>query len=62
MYAGTIIIQQALNWDLYLSVCLLMAMTAAYTVAGGLTAVIYTDAMQSVIMIGGGIALSVIGV
>ncbi|XP_071787481.1 sodium/glucose cotransporter 4-like [Asterias amurensis] len=60
MYAGTIIIQQALNWDLYLSVCLLMAMTAAYTVAGGLTAVIYTDAMQSVIMIGGGIALSVI--
>ncbi|XP_038055283.1 sodium/glucose cotransporter 4-like isoform X2 [Patiria miniata] len=60
MYAGTIIIQQALNWDLYLSVCLLLAMTAAYTVAGGLTAVIYTDALQSVIMIGGATVLSVI--
>ncbi|XP_022079646.1 sodium/glucose cotransporter 4-like isoform X2 [Acanthaster planci] len=60
MYAGTIIIQQALNWNLYLSVCLLLAMTAAYTIAGGLTAVIYTDALQSFIMIGGATVLSVV--
>ncbi|XP_022079644.1 sodium/glucose cotransporter 4-like isoform X1 [Acanthaster planci] len=60
MYAGTIIIQQALNWNLYLSVCLLLAMTAAYTIAGGLTAVIYTDALQSFIMIGSAIVLSII--
>ncbi len=61
MYAGTIIIQQVLGWNLYLSVCLLLAMAAIYTVAGGLTAVIYTDAMQTVIMLIGAFVLMGIG-
>ncbi|XP_030837070.1 sodium/glucose cotransporter 4 [Strongylocentrotus purpuratus] len=57
MYAGIVIIQQVLGWNLYLSLILLLVMTAAYTMAGGLTAVIYTDALQSVIMIIGGFIL-----
>ncbi|XP_072040859.1 sodium/glucose cotransporter 4-like isoform X2 [Amphiura filiformis] len=61
MYAGTIIIQQVLGWNLYLSVCLLLAMAAIYTVAGGLTAVIYTDALQTVIMLIGAFILMGIG-
>ena len=61
MYAGVLIVQQALGWNIYLAVCLLLAMTAVYTVAGGLTAVMYTDAMQSVIMLLGALILAVFG-
>ncbi|XP_072171125.1 sodium/glucose cotransporter 4-like [Diadema setosum] len=57
MYAGIVIIQQVLGWNLYLSIILLLVMTTVYTMAGGLTAVIYTDALQSVIMIIGGFIL-----
>lgn len=61
MYAGSIIIQQILGWNLWLSVCLLLSMAAIYTVAGGLTAVIYTDAMQTVIMLIGAFILMGLG-
>lgn len=36
MYAGTVFIQQALQWNIYLSVVLLLSVTAVYTVAGDL--------------------------
>ncbi|XP_030836122.1 sodium/glucose cotransporter 4 [Strongylocentrotus purpuratus] len=62
MYAGTVIIQQTLGWNLYLSVVLILVMTGVYTVAGGLTAVIYTDALQSIIMVTGGLILFVIAI
>nr|XP_054754720.1 sodium/glucose cotransporter 4-like [Lytechinus pictus] len=62
MYAGTVIIQQSLGWNLYLCVVLILAMTGVYTVAGGLTAVIYTDALQSVIMVTGGMILFIIAI
>ncbi|KAJ8251211.1 hypothetical protein GJAV_G00218530 [Gymnothorax javanicus] len=58
MYAGALFIQQALQWDLYLSVCVLLVITALYTVAGGLAAVIYTDALQTVVMLIGAIILT----
>ena len=61
MYAGSIIIQQILGWNLWLSVCLLLGMATIYTVAGGLTAVIYIYAMQTVIMINGASILMGLG-
>ncbi|KAG7459457.1 hypothetical protein MATL_G00210810 [Megalops atlanticus] len=57
MYAGAVFIQQALQWDLYLAVILLLVITALYTVAGGLAAVIYTDAFQTVVMLIGALTL-----
>uniref|UniRef100_A0AAR2M0C1 Sodium/myo-inositol cotransporter 2 n=1 Tax=Pygocentrus nattereri TaxID=42514 RepID=A0AAR2M0C1_PYGNA len=57
MYAGAVFIQQALGWDIYLAVILLLVITALYTVAGGLAAVIYTDAAQTVIMLVGALTL-----
>ncbi|KAG6925518.1 solute carrier family 5 member 11 [Chelydra serpentina] len=57
MYAGALFIQQALRWDLYVAVIGLLAITAVYTVAGGLAAVIYTDTLQTVIMLAGGLTL-----
>uniref|UniRef100_K7FEA8 Sodium/myo-inositol cotransporter 2 n=1 Tax=Pelodiscus sinensis TaxID=13735 RepID=K7FEA8_PELSI len=58
MYAGALFIQQALRWDLYVAVIGLLAITAVYTVAvGGLAAVIYTDTLQTVIMLAGALTL-----
>lgn len=51
LYSGGIFIQQALGWNLYFSVILLLLVTSICTVTGGLTAVIYTDTFQCLIMI-----------
>eukprot|EP00058_Branchiostoma_floridae_P002580 XP_002588068.1 hypothetical protein BRAFLDRAFT_59210 [Branchiostoma floridae] len=58
MFAGAVFIQQSLKWDLYLAVVLLLAITAVYTVLGGLSAVIWTDTLQTVIMVAGAFFLT----
>ncbi|NWU45708.1 SC5A9 protein, partial [Hylia prasina] len=61
IFAGALFIQMSLGWNLYLSTVLLLAVTAVYTIAGGLTAVIYTDLLQTVIMVVGAFILMFIG-
>ncbi|KAM8976528.1 sodium/myo-inositol cotransporter [Pelodytes ibericus] len=60
LYSGALFIQESLGWNLYLSVILLIGMTALLTVTGGLVAVIYTDTLQALLMITGALTLSVI--
>lgn len=60
LYAGALFIQESLGWNLYLSIILLITMTAVLTVTGGLVAVIYTDTLQAVLMICGALTLTVI--
>ncbi|KAG1961322.1 sodium/myo-inositol cotransporter [Pimephales promelas] len=60
LYAGALFIQESLGWNLYLSIILLITMTAFLTVTGGLVAVIYTDTLQAVLMIGGALTLTII--
>eukprot|EP00061_Rhincodon_typus_P018172 g47233.t1 len=62
IYAGAVFIQQALHWDLYIAVVGLLVITTLYTVGGGLAAVIYTDALQTVIMLIGALILMGFGV
>ncbi|XP_051259242.1 sodium/glucose cotransporter 4 isoform X3 [Dicentrarchus labrax] len=57
IFSGALFIQVSLGWDLYLSTGTLLLVTAVYTVAGGLAAVIYTDALQTLVMVGGAFAL-----
>ncbi|MEQ2285186.1 Sodium/glucose cotransporter 1 [Ameca splendens] len=57
MFSGAIFIQQALKLNIYVAVIALLAITALYTVTGGLAAVIYTDTLQTVIMIIGSFIL-----
>uniref|UniRef100_A0AAR2LQ10 Solute carrier family 5 member 9 n=1 Tax=Pygocentrus nattereri TaxID=42514 RepID=A0AAR2LQ10_PYGNA len=57
LFSGALFIQVSLGWDLYVSTVVLLVVTALYTIAGGLTAVIYTDALQTVIMVAGAFAL-----
>ncbi|XP_044043663.1 solute carrier family 5 member 3a [Siniperca chuatsi] len=58
LYAGALFIQESLGWNLYLSIILLIAITALLTVTGGLVAVIYTDTVQAFLMITGALCLT----
>ncbi|XP_062237076.1 sodium/myo-inositol cotransporter-like [Platichthys flesus] len=58
LYAGALFIQESLGWNLYLSIILLITMTAVLTVTGGLVAVIYTDTVQAFLMITGALCLT----
>ncbi|XP_034752769.1 sodium/glucose cotransporter 1 isoform X2 [Etheostoma cragini] len=57
MFSGAIFINQALGLNIYLAVVILLLITALYTVTGGLAAVIYTDTLQTVIMVIGSFIL-----
>ncbi|XP_034380388.1 solute carrier family 5 member 4B-like isoform X1 [Arvicanthis niloticus] len=57
IFSGAIFIQLALGLNLYLAVFILLAITAFYTVAGGLASVIYTDSLQTFIMLVGSLIL-----
>ncbi|XP_069745093.1 sodium/myo-inositol cotransporter-like [Narcine bancroftii] len=61
LYAGALFIRLSLGWDLYLSIIILIGLTAVLTVTGGLVAVIYTDVLQAILMIGGALTLMVVG-
>ncbi|XP_071186066.1 sodium/myo-inositol cotransporter-like [Salvelinus alpinus] len=60
LYSGALFIQESLGWNLYLSIILLITVTALLTVTGGLVAVIYTDTLQAFLMIGGALCLTAI--
>ncbi|XP_060917654.1 sodium/glucose cotransporter 1 [Labrus mixtus] len=57
MFSGAIFINLALGLNIYLAVILLLLITALYTVTGGLAAVIYTDTLQTIIMVVGSFVL-----
>ncbi|XP_048772568.1 sodium/glucose cotransporter 4-like isoform X2 [Ostrea edulis] len=59
VYAGAVFIQQAVGWNTYLSILILLAVTALYTILGGLAAVIFTDTLQTIIMVVGATALAI---
>ncbi|XP_025938883.1 sodium/glucose cotransporter 5 isoform X3 [Apteryx rowi] len=59
LYSGALFVQVCLGWDLYLSTVVMLVVTGLYTIAGGLAAVIYTDTLQTLIMVIGAIALAI---
>ncbi|XP_049730662.1 sodium/glucose cotransporter 5 isoform X4 [Elephas maximus indicus] len=59
LYAGALFVHICLGWNFYLSTTLMLVVTALYTIAGGLAAVIYTDALQTFIMVVGAVILTV---
>uniref|UniRef100_A0A8B9QAC0 Sodium/mannose cotransporter SLC5A10 n=1 Tax=Apteryx owenii TaxID=8824 RepID=A0A8B9QAC0_APTOW len=61
LYSGALFVQVCLGWDLYLSTVLMLVVTGLYTIVGGLAAVIYTDTLQTLIMVIGAIALAIKG-
>ncbi|XP_007639549.1 solute carrier family 5 member 4A isoform X1 [Cricetulus griseus] len=59
IFSGAIFIKLAFGLDLYLSIFVLLAITAVFTITGGLASVIYTDTLQAVIMLAGSFILMV---
>jgi SSS family solute:Na+ symporter len=61
LYAGGILLHAVVGWDMYTSAVVIVIATGIYTVLGGLAAVIYTDLVQMFILIGGSVALTLVG-
>ncbi|KAK1344499.1 hypothetical protein QTO34_013196 [Cnephaeus nilssonii] len=57
MFSGAVFIQQALGWNIYASVIALLGITMVYTVTGGLAALMYTDTVQTFVILGGAFIL-----
>ncbi|TRY89409.1 hypothetical protein DNTS_010812 [Danionella cerebrum] len=57
MFSGAVFIQQALGWNIYVAVIALLGITALYTVTGGLAALMYTDTVQTFVIIAGAFVL-----
>lgn len=60
LYAGAVFIKQAFDWDLYISVVALLLISAIFTIAGGLNAVIMTDFVQTLLIVGGATGLMIL--
>src|ERR1700739_3629736 len=61
LYAASVVLERVAGWSLWKTAVVLVIATGIYTVAGGLAAVIYTDTVQTLILISGAVALTVIG-
>src|SRR6476646_2491117 len=61
LYAASVVLERVAGWSLWKTAVVLVIAVGIYTVAGGLAAVIYTDTVQTLILITGAVALTVIG-
>src|SRR5438876_2917692 len=61
LYAAAIVLERVVGWSPLTAAVILVVATGVYTIAGGLAAVIYTDLVQTLILLAGAIALTVIG-
>eukprot|EP01080_Neovahlkampfia_damariscottae_P008497 gene8497-321_t len=60
IYTGAIVFEAVLGWSLWTSVAIILTTSAFYTIFGGLKAVIYTELLQTIILILGSIALMIL--
>lgn len=58
LYSGSRVLADLTGWDFHTVMWGIALVTAAYTIAGGLAAVVYTDALQAVILIVGSVFLT----
>src|SRR6266852_2438983 len=61
LYAASVVLERVAGWSLWKTAIILVITTGIYTIAGGLAAVIYTDTVQTLILIAGACALTFIG-
>jgi solute:Na+ symporter, SSS family len=61
IYAGGIVISSLLNIDFWFGALITVVLTGLYTVLGGMRAVVYTEALQTVLIVIGAATLTFIG-
>eukprot|EP01006_Ploeotia_vitrea_P053002 TRINITY_DN67746_c6_g16_i1.p1 TRINITY_DN67746_c6_g16~~TRINITY_DN67746_c6_g16_i1.p1 ORF type:complete len:662 (-),score=64.30 TRINITY_DN67746_c6_g16_i1:76-2061(-) len=55
LYAGGVLFDVLLGWSIWVSAPVILLLTGAYTIGGGLTAVMYTDTFQMFVFVIGGL-------
>src|SRR6266480_2496007 len=61
LFAGGVVMRAVTGYDFWTSAAILIVIIGLYTIFGGLRAVIYTEVMQAVVLIGGSVTLMFIG-
>jgi solute:Na+ symporter, SSS family len=61
LFASARMMQVLFGWDPVTSILVMAALVGFYTMAGGLAAVVYTDVIQCVVLIGGCLLVLVVG-
>src|SRR5499425_339961 len=61
LYAAAVVLERVEGWSLLTAAIILVVATGIYTIAGGLAAVIYTDLVQTLILVVGAVVLTVLG-
>jgi SSS family solute:Na+ symporter len=61
LYAAAVVLERVVGWSPMTAAIILVIATGIYTIAGGLAAVIYTDLVQTLILVAGAVILTIIG-
>ncbi len=61
VYAGGIVIASLLHIDFWFGALITVVLTGAYTVLGGMRAVVYTEALQTIVLVIGAATLTFVG-
>ena len=61
LYAAAVVLERVVGWSPMTAAIILVVATGIYTIAGGLAAVIYTDLVQTLILVAGAVVLTVMG-
>lgn len=59
MLAGGIVLKTLFGMNMYASVIIISLITAIYTIVGGLRAVVITESIQTVVLLGGAVIISI---
>jgi len=61
LYAAAVVLEHVVGWNPLTAAIILVVMTGIYTIAGGLAAVIYTELVQTLVLLTGAVVLTFIG-
>ncbi|MBL6681177.1 MAG: sodium/solute symporter [Flavobacteriaceae bacterium] len=61
IYAGGIVVSELLNLDFWIGAIGIVVFTGIYTITGGLKAVVYTETLQTVVLILGSVIITYLG-
>ena len=61
VYAGAVVFQVLMGIDFWTGALIIVILTGIYTILGGLRAVVYTETLQTIILIAGSVTVTVIG-
>lgn len=62
LFASAKFMNGVANWNIYVSILVTAILVGTYTCSGGLRAIVYSDVLQGVVMIGGCLVIVIVGI